>query len=150
MSEVEELTDREIERFGESYEINPDTQCVIWKGPFSTTGVPRFSVVRNKVNSSRSAIRLAFDMFRGGEVGPLEKLWPCPRNRCCINPAHTLQAKPAPSTWRSPHCLNGHPYTRKNTIHTSDGRRRCRACQNETNAKKFKELAQELLNEEAW
>ena len=74
-----------------------------------------------------------FILFRGPVPDGLVLTHTCPNRRTCVNPAHLDAVTPEEHARRwNPTvtaCPKGHPFTADNSIFRSDGRRRCRTCE---------------------
>lgn len=114
--------------------VNP-SGCWEWTGPTNPLG---YGLINSGPTGRRSTHRASYAFF----VGPIPEglvLDHLCRNRRCANPAH-LEAVTcaenlrrgvgfAATNARKTHCVNGHEFDDKNTIHRRDGRR-CRECRN--------------------
>lgn len=117
--------------------------CVRWCGGFSDTGYGSFSGEGRK---RTNAHRWAYEHW----VGPVAKglhLDHLCRNRWCVNPQHLEPVAPRENWARgdgpllaarlraATHCSKGHEFTEANTYVSREGRRTCRACRRERQAR---------------
>lgn len=126
------------ERFWEKVDQDGPNGCWIWTGTKNEQGYGRFALFCRPTRQVR-AYRYSYELLVGPIPEGLELDHLC-RNRGCVNPDHlepvthrenTLRGfNPAGMNARKTHCIHGHEFTEKNTIHTKRGGRHCRACKN--------------------
>ena len=118
-----------------------------WDGTRRDTGTPRLVL----------AHRWSYEHFAGPIPEGLDIDHLC-RNRGCCNPCHLEPVTRSENVRRSPlmgaharhmaartHCAHGHAFDASNAAFTSDGRRRCRAC-DRVRAKRRREIAKGQSN----
>lgn len=123
------------ERFWEK--VNADGACWEWDGYRDEGGYGRFRWHRRQ---NGYAHRLAWESL----VGPIPEgmaLDHLCRHRCCVNPDHLEVVTPQENARRSNAlsmrkcCAKGHEFTPANTMFTPRGRRYCRTCKQDSNAR---------------
>ncbi|MBK6040797.1 sigma factor [Streptomyces sp. MBT55] len=103
--------------------------CALWTGSVSGQGAP----VLYTAGKRKQARRLAYEL-RHEPVGAKQQVAhratntvPADVVRLCINPDHAELAEAITQT-RTRCDRAGHPFTGDNVLYTSEGNRRCRAC----------------------
>lgn len=135
-------------------EIDPKTNCRLWKGSRNPQGYGRIAIREEDGKLHNRYVHIvAFRVFIGEPSGlVLHKDWICP-NKNCWNPEHLYSgnhsqnrhdsiAKHGHALRDRTHCLNGHEYTDQNTRKLKNGHRMCRACFNIRNEKLKQKKAQ--------
>jgi len=120
------------DRFWEKLEVVDD--CWIWHGAKTPNGYGRF---RTEDGPETAASRYAYRKYEG-EIPPKCLLYHACGEPSCVNPEHMRPVTPAEHTRlsggpvgtnsRKKMCRNGHPFSGKNLIIDSEGKRRCRSC----------------------
>ena len=122
------------ERFDAKWTLEPNTGCWLWTASVTADGYGHMGTTAGKVSSAH---RISYQLYRG-PIPPGETIDHLCRVRCCVNPDHlevvsrreNIQ-RGTQGEWqkRKNHCPQGHPYSERNTIRTSNGvRRACREC----------------------
>lgn len=117
-------------------------QCWMWTGVLNPGGYGDFSVGRKHVGAHRTA----YEQFVGRIPDGLHLDHLC-RNRACCNPAHLEPVTAGENVLRGvgfaaqkamqTHCINGHEFTRENTMpRKGRGGRECRQCKRDREATK--------------
>lgn len=124
-----------IARFADSTARNPVTGCLEWQLALDSAGYGLFWV--NQAHAK--AHRWAWEQVHGAVPGDKELDHLC-RNRRCAEVTHLEPVTSRENTLRGTgfaavnarktHCVHGHPFDGTNTLRTTKGRRRCRACKN--------------------
>lgn len=123
-----------IGRFLKKITVNPerlfeDTPCWEWQGAIDAGGYGRFGSP-----VSHYAHRFAYHFFVGQIPEGFDVDHRC-RNRRCQSPFHiqivTHTANMALATDTKTHCINGHPFDKKNTHVNNRGERVCKTCRYE-------------------
>jgi hypothetical protein len=120
----------------------PSNACWLWTAALNTKGYGSF---KGDDETTVRAHRFIYELLVGPVPEGLELDHLC-RNRVCVNPAHLEPVDHRENTLRGvgfggknarkTHCPQGHPYEGDNLIvEATTGRRRCRICTRETNAK---------------
>lgn len=119
-----------VARFEERI-VKDENGCWIWHGKISTAGRAIF-----KVNARTVFVhRWAYEHYRGPIPDGLVLDHLC-KKHSCVNPYHLEAVTVLENNKRArTHCFKGHPYDDKNTILRKDGRRLCRICANQRDAK---------------
>lgn len=119
--------------------VDGGTGCWIWTGPLDTHGYGQARV------TGRTAIahRVVYTAIIGEIPAGLELDHLC-RVRACVNPHHLEPVTHRENVLRvegvaaiaatAETCPQGHPYSGRNLLVFSDGKRRCRACRNARDA----------------
>lgn len=125
-----------LDRIAEGIEISEEG-CCVWARNRYPNGYGAITV-GSRTDGTRRNVRvhrLVYELL----VGPIPEglhLDHLCRNRACCNPDHlepvTCQENllRGQAAIRASHCKKGHEYTPANTITSTNGRRRCRACSN--------------------
>ncbi len=127
-------------RFRKHVRIERPTDCHIWTGAVQSRGYGSFGF--GAKGKTVLAHRFAWEVAVG-PIGPGLVIDHTCKNRLCVNPAHleTVNTRennrrgdsPSARNGRRTHCVNGHAFTKANTLVRPDGRRACRACKIEDN-----------------
>ena len=142
-----EYKTKAFKRLMAKIEIDPETECWLWKGGLNRKGYGNFWFLGKVYRVHRATYILSYGQIPEG----LQLAHICGRRRHCCNPDHVFPTTgkenmadlPLHPSGRT-HCPHGHPYSRWNTYWRSDGGRECRACWRErcrTRRKKKTELA---------
>jgi hypothetical protein len=154
---MREKIERQIER--------AEDGCWLWTGAVSRTGRSAgYAYVSVGRQASRVAHRVAYQVY----VGPISdgmqvdhechnRDLTCPggvtcRHRRCVNPEHLVARTQSENIQgsnrqaRIPACRNGHPFTAENTAVLTTGRRRCRTCRREQEARPGQREAKRIRN----
>lgn len=115
--------------------------CWVWQGTLQPNGYGMISL-GGRGDGIGYIHRVSYTLF----VGPIPEglvIDHLCRNRACCNPEHLEPVTQLENTHRGighgseTHCPQGHPYDEANTIHRRDGRRRCRACKNARERRRY-------------
>lgn len=123
-----------IERFRNSYKVDPETGCHIWQGSLNRGGYGLFWADGKTVSAHRWIYKKV--------VGPVDDTLHLDHFKCdrpaCVNPLHVRPATARENVLRGAtiqaanlaktRCPHGHRYDEINTVYRKDGSRRCRAC----------------------
>lgn len=119
--------------------IQPDG-CWLWTGPTTPNGYGKYRLPGQR---ERVAHRILWEHARLQEVPDGMQLDHLCRTRLCVNPDHFEVVTPSENTMRQAHanrlkthCKNGHEYTPDNTSIDSAGKRRCKTCHREREARR--------------
>jgi hypothetical protein len=128
-----------LDRFNDRWSLNAN-YCWVWSGHRTDEGYGVLVVGRRR----RPAHRISYEHFYGpvGDGLVIDHL--C-RNRACVNPDH-LEAVPnevnvargiglTAQQSRQTHCKRGHEFSESNTRVSPTGRRQCRTCDREKQAR---------------
>lgn len=113
--------------------------CWLWTGPTASNGYGRLAVTVEGRRTTIGAHRASYELLVGPVADDLDLDHLC-RVRNCVRPNHLEPVPSRVNTMRGTAptainaartaCVHGHDFTVANTIRLSDGRRRCRTCQN--------------------
>lgn len=108
------------------------SNCWEWTGSYNSNGYPRYNC--KKPGMGTIPYRISWKILVGDIRHTLDHL--C-RNPGCVRPSHLEDvpmgvnvmrgSNPFAVNARKTHCINGHEFTKENTLVKSDGRR-CREC----------------------
>ncbi len=133
-----------LERFWEKVYIDKPSSCWKWIAGCTEKGYGHFNIAYKE---NAKAHKFAFELFFGEVPIGLELDHLC-RNRNCINPFHLEIVTHQENMRRGhfvgtglhnrikTHCLKGHPYNIENTYINPAGKRNCRICLKESNARR--------------
>lgn len=120
--------------------VSKTNSCWLWTGalnPQTGYGTIFISWLGNNRQKTQTTHRLVWELMRGPIPDGLTIDHLC-RVRSCCNPDHLEPVTLAENTRRSPkvgrgrtiktHCRQGHLFDEENTVRTTKGTRRCRAC----------------------
>jgi len=137
-----DLTPSQLERFEESFVVDPITGCWLWIKYRDKNGYGRTTVN----SKSARAHRVAYEHYRQVKADGILDHIVCD-NKSCVNPYHvevsTVRANtlrgtaPSAHNARKTHCNNGHPFD-KVAVWSGYKRRVCSICQKEY-ARRWKE-----------
>lgn len=115
--------------------------CWIWQGSKNNKGYGLFSVACKRTLAHRYAFTLIV-----GEIPPSKHLDHLCRQPLCVNPRHLEVVShrenvlrglsPAANNARKTHCHKGHPFSKKNGLNRSDGKRWCKICERQRDKEK--------------
>lgn len=124
--------------------VDQSGDCWVWTAGRTVRGSAGYGVALNRDGKSTVAHRIAYELLVGPIPNGLTLDHEC-RNRQCVNPAHltpmTMRENvlrgigPTAINAKKTHCPRGHPLEGENVYRYPDGRRDCRTCQRERNAR---------------
>ncbi len=134
------FSELETDRFLDKVLVTEGTSCWLWGGAVSKNGYGQFFT-----KTGTAAHRQSYQHFVG-EIQADKTIDHLCRNKRCVNPGHleavssrenTMRCEDAPATVnaRKTACVHGHSFTEVNTYVTPDGRRQCRICLRDRQAK---------------
>lgn len=140
-----------VEDFLDRVDRRSTSECWPWTGASFETHGNRYGILSEPRGRRRGrqvmAHRRSYELFCG-PIPDGHVLDHACRNGLCVNPAHLepvsnteniLRGVGAPAlNARKTHCLRGHALSPENVRLRRDGRRVCRACENERSAARYR------------
>ena len=122
--------------------IRLEGECWIWQGTLNHAGYGYFTFKQRGYLAHRYIYALA-----RGPIPPMLDLDHLCRRPACVNPAHLEAVSHQVNMFRirAPHCGKGHLYTLENTYIYKNGKRACRQCNRENQARMYQRRARSTL-----